>query len=225
MMRALLLMMACSSGGAQVNITQMIGPSGGTVAAGDGSQVAIPMGALSQPANISISAVNAPAPAGTVLVGPAYNFGPDGTQFGTPVTITLAFDAGKIPAGKSASDILIYTAPSGSTSYLPLQTTVASNTVQTQTSHFTVYLPAVVSGNADLGSSGTCTPTCSPSSGGCTCTGSCNGHLYSLICMDSTSPFCYCEIDHATQSNAISGFSSCMQSNLPTIFNQCLPAL
>jgi hypothetical protein len=169
--------------------------------------------------------VSAPAPAGTALVGSAYNFGPDGTTFSNPVTITLPFDSSKIPSGKSAGDIVIYTAPSGSTNYVPLPTSVSGNTVTTTTTHFTVYLPAVASGGGggDLGSSA-CTPSCSPSSGGCTCTGNCNGHVYQLFCFDTTSPGCYCEIDQATQSKTISGFTSCTQSNLSTaIFNQCLP--
>jgi hypothetical protein len=220
--------LGCSSGSAQINITQMVGNGGGTVSGGDGSQVVIPGGALSMSTNITITTVSAPAPAGTVLVGPAYNFGPDGTTFSNPVTITLPFDSSKIPSGKSAGDIVIYTAPSGSTNYLPLATSVSGNTVQTTTTHFTVYLPAVTVGGSggDLGSSGACTPTCSPSSGGCTCTASCNGHVYALFCEDTTSPGCYCEIDQATQTKLITGFSSCTQSNLSTtIFNQCMPSL
>src|SRR6185295_11824138 len=97
---ALLFVLGCSSGGSQINITQMVGNGGGTVSGGDGSQVIIPGGALSMSTSITIVQVSAPAPAGTVLVGPAYNFGPEGTIFGNPVTITLPFDPSKIPSGK-----------------------------------------------------------------------------------------------------------------------------
>jgi hypothetical protein len=215
----LMTVAGCSSDGSQVNITKTVGAGGGTVSQTDGTSVQIPMGALSSSANITIASVTAPAPAGFVLVGPAYDFGPDGTTFATPVTITLPFDTNKIPSGKSASDIRIFTAARGSTNYTMLQTTLGSGSVSTMASHFTVYLPAAPL-PTDMGSS-VCTPTCMQTSGGCSCTATCGTQMNLVMCSQpspSLPPSCFCEINGATQSTTPS-ISSC--SVIMTAYNQC----
>ena len=75
--------------------SKSIGAGGGTLVVTDptsplvGSSIVIPPGALANPTTITIS--DAPAgggfPAGTVPV----NFGPSGTQFTLPVTVTLRY--------------------------------------------------------------------------------------------------------------------------------------
>src|SRR5579859_8116485 len=191
-----LLALGCSSNN-QINITKTIGSEGGTVSGSDGTSVVIPMGALGMSSNITITPIDAPAPAGTVLVGPAYDFSPDGTQFSSPVTITLPYDPAKIPSGHTASEIRIYTAARGTTNYSALQTTfgASSNTVQTSTTHCTVYLPAAPTGGGppmDLGTT-SCPPTCTSTTGGCGCQETCNGHTYVLTCSGSTTVSCFCE--------------------------------
>src|SRR4051812_8227416 len=221
-----LLVLGCSSS-AQINITKSVGAEGGTVSGSDGTSVVIPMGALSMSSNITISPVDAAAPSGTVLVGPAYDFGPDGTTFTQPVTITLPFDSAKIPAGRTSADILIYTAARGATNYQVLQTSVSGNTVQTSATHFTVYLPAVVSGGGppmDLGPAGNCTPTCTSNTGSCGCSETCSGHTYVLSCSGSTSVSCFCEIDGMTQSQPIQFSGMCSQSSAESaFFSSCAP--
>jgi hypothetical protein len=227
----------CSNDSAQVNITKPVGMEGGTVSQMDGTSVQIPMGALAMSANISITAVNVAAPVGTVLVGPAYDFGPEGTTFSSPVTITLPFDNSKIPMGKSTTDIRIYTAPRGSTEYTTVSTTVAGSTVKTATTHFTVYLPAValptdmagVTGPTDLATTGVCTPGCSVVSGtgGCGggCGATCNGHTYSMSCSQGSGGAisCFCEIDNVTQATPIT-LSTCSDSQAQQAFmTMCLP--
>jgi hypothetical protein len=215
----LLIAAGCDNGGGQVNITKTVGAAGGTVMQNDGTSVQIPMNALSMSANITITTVTATAPAGFVLVGPAYDFGPDGTTFAQPVTITLPFDTNKIPSGKSAADIRIFTAPRGSTNYTMLTTTLGSGSVSTTASHFTVYLPAAPI-PTDMGST-VCTPTCSQTSGGCKCTATCGSQMNLVQCSQpspSLPPSCFCEINGATQSimPSISGCSAVM-----TAYNQC----
>ena len=215
----LLIAFGCDDSGGQVNITKTVGMEGGTVSQSDGTSVQIPMGALSSSANITIATVSATAPAGFVLVGPAYDFGPDGTTFAQPVTITLPFDMNKIPMGKTASDIRIFTAPRGSTNYTQLTTSLGSGSVSTTASHFTVYLPAAPI-PSDMGSGG-CTPTCSQISEGCQCTATCGSQMNLVQCSQpspSIPPSCFCEINGQTQSIQPS-ISNC--SGVMSAYNQC----
>jgi hypothetical protein len=220
-----LLAFGCS-GNNQINITKTVGTEGGVVSGSDGTSVNVPMGALGMSTNITITPVTVTAPPGTVLVGPAYDFGPNGTQFSTPVTITLPYDPAKIPSGHSASEIVIYTAPSGTTNYTATSTTFgsSSNTVQTSASHFTVYLPAAPTGGGPPMDLGSCTPNCTSTSTTCGCTETCNGHTYVMMCSGSTTVSCFCEIDGATQTNPINYSGPCNASETPSVFfSSCAP--
>ncbi len=78
-----------------------------------------------------------------ILATPAV-FGPQGLKFTKPVTIVLEFDPARLPAGKDASSIVIYTAPDGTTDYEALTTVVRDAThVAADTTHFSVFLPAI----------------------------------------------------------------------------------
>jgi len=226
---ALALVAGCGGSGG-VNVTTMVGPNGGSASHSDGTTLNIPPGALSMNTNITIQSVNVKAPPGTVLVGPAYDFGPDGTTFKAAVTITLPFEMAKIPAGRTPSDIVIWTAPKGSTQFTQTSTALGSGVVTTQTSHFSVYLPAVpapesvgdLAGGQSLDlatrtdmafvstpidfSTPQCTPSCLPTgSGQCTCSETCGGHSYVMVCTESSTTTCSCEIDNVTQPSPITG--------------------
>jgi hypothetical protein len=222
------MLLGCSSDTTPINITKSVGTAGGTVSGSDGTSVVIPMGALSMSSNITLASVNAPAPAGTSLVGPAYDFGPEGTQFAQPVTITLPFDTAKIPSPRTASDIRIYTAPRGSTNYTLATTTLAGNTVSTTTTHFTVYLPAVaqVAGGNDMSMTG-CTPNCTASGLTCGCTATCGSTTFAMTCSESTTAgpaSCTCTINGATQSTSIV-LDTCSATQAQTAFQgQCMIA-
>ncbi len=215
-------------GSSGVNITKTVGAAGGTVSHSDGTSVAIPMGALSGDANITVSSVDATAPAGTVLVGPAYDFGPEGTAFSTPVTITLPFDMAKIPTGRSASDIRIYTAARGSTQYTQLSTTLMSGTVSTETSHFTVYLPAAPKAGVvlDMSSAGGCsTVTCMQTgSGTCSCSQTCGSTVYAMSCEDTvTPPQCGCSVNGSPVPSSIEIPGCSDTTQLMSAFAGCQP--
>jgi hypothetical protein len=142
-MRALcvVVLAGCSTGPAPV--TMAVGPAGGQVSMGDAASVVIPQGALSANTPVSVSVTSAPAPTDTVAVGTPFLFGPEGTQFAQPVTITLAYDSTLLPLGDSASDVVIYTAPAGSTDYQPLDTAAADAThVKADTTHFSIFVAA-----------------------------------------------------------------------------------
>jgi hypothetical protein len=130
----------------------VVTPTGAHVTVGDGASIDIPAGALQSNTTITGTTTDATAPADTVMVGTPYLFGPEGTQFAQPVTIVLAFDPSKLPAGRSASDVAIYTAPAGSSNYQALPTTLVDGShVQATTTHFSIFVAAVVTPLFDLG--------------------------------------------------------------------------
>jgi hypothetical protein len=136
------LLASCSSSSSSSSTS--IGASGGSVNAADGTAVSIPAGALSQSTVITIgSEPSAIDITDVVLVGPAYRFGPEGTSFALPVTVTLAYDPSKLPTGDAASDVQIMTAPVGSTDFVALDTTLVDAThVSATTTHFSVFVAA-----------------------------------------------------------------------------------
>jgi formylglycine-generating enzyme required for sulfatase activity len=112
--------------------------------------VTVPAGALDKDKMITITAdPSSPVPAGVTVVGTPYLFGPEGLTFSRPVTVTLLFDATRVPARKSAKNIDVFTAPVGSTSFSTLSTTVIDPThVSAPTTHFSIFLPAIPNGDA-----------------------------------------------------------------------------
>ena len=89
-----------------------IGPAGGTLAvtAGDsatlaGTSITFPAGALAAAVTITINPSSQPvAQAGDLAAGPVVDFGPDGTVFLAPVTITLPV---AIPSGSVAANLSV----------------------------------------------------------------------------------------------------------------------
>jgi hypothetical protein len=142
---------ACHGASTPSPVTDTITPAGGTVAISDGTSVSVPAGAVAANTAITVGpesdsvSIN-----GVVLVGDTYRFGPEGTQFTVPVTVTLAYDPSKLTSGTTASDVTIMTAPVGSSDFTPLATTSVDAThVSATTTHFSDFV-AVVRKNADV---------------------------------------------------------------------------
>ena len=131
----------------------VVGTGGGTVGAPGGAGVTLPQGALAGSTTITIApSPGGPTPPSAAIVGTPYVLGPEGTQFATPVTVTLPLDPALLPPGTSAASAIIYTAPVGSTSFTLLPTTPVDAThVSAQTSHFSLFVVAVpyVDGGVD----------------------------------------------------------------------------
>jgi hypothetical protein len=124
--------------------SSVIGQDGGSVSTPGGASVTIPAGALTASLTVTVTPSSAPGPSGTTMVGPQYDLGPDGTTFAKPATVTLAFDPARIPAGKSAKDVVVYTSSGGSSSFTRLPTTPVDAThVSATTTHFSSVGPAV----------------------------------------------------------------------------------
>jgi hypothetical protein len=92
-----------------------------------------------------------------LTLGTPHVFGPSGLQFAKPVTVVLEFDPTKLPAGKTAANIVVFTAPEGTTNYSALPTKVRDAThVEAETTHFSVMVPTIPEASvaADAGASG-----------------------------------------------------------------------
>jgi hypothetical protein len=149
-------------------VQKTVGSTGGEVTSNDGSGVEVPEGAVPGDVDISVApAPDAPPPPAAVaeaVVGTPYVLGPSGLQFAKPVTIVLAFDPSKLPAGKSASDILVFTAPDGTSNYEPLKTKVRdASHVEAETTHFSIFVPTVPPEEYDAGLPPDSTPDAAPS--------------------------------------------------------------
>lgn len=127
-------------------VGQVIGPEGGAVLVGDeitgvaGAAVQIPSGALTFPAAIVIGTSTALAPPGGLgAAGPAVFFGPEGTKFGEPVTITIPYD---VRASTSTVRVFTRDAKGKVTEVLPASLYVfdaGAGTVSFPSSHFSSY--------------------------------------------------------------------------------------
>ena len=82
--------------------------AGGVVRSADGRvTIEVPPGAVSADTTVTIRAA-ADDPADALLVpGSAYELGPDGITFAVPVTLTIAYDAARIPAEVQEGDLRI----------------------------------------------------------------------------------------------------------------------
>jgi hypothetical protein len=221
----------------------VVGPSGGTVAAGQSASVALPAGALSSNTTITVTPTEATPPTSTVAVGTPYLFGPEGTQFAVPVTVTLEFSPSLLPTGMSAGDVVVYTAPANTTDYQPLTTSIVDAThVSAQTTHFSIFVGAVrphEGSGADAGvandagasvdagvaidaatsidAGSVC--TLSGTGGGaqqCVITSTCNAHYYSATCTDlgTSGSYCWCHVDNQPQQYEVTNVpGSCSSAN------------
>lgn len=141
--------LACSStpspASAPQAVSRSIGAVGGQLVASDGTGVSVPAGALGTATTITVTPEpGAPTAPEATPVGTPFLYGPEGQTFSTPVTVTLAFDPRQIPEGKQVSDVLVYTAPWGSSAFATLPTTVVDAThVSAETTHFSIFVAEV----------------------------------------------------------------------------------
>jgi hypothetical protein len=202
----LVFLAAC--GGDGLSLSQQVGANGGTVAA-DGTGVTIPAGALPGDANVTVrSEPEAATAGGTTSVGTPAIFGPEGTKFAVPVKISFKVDRSKLPSGKTLADVVVYTAPAGTTDFRALPTSVLDDTrVEATTTHFSVLYPGVPTSSiaCRVSCGGAASAGAAPCPAGQTCpqpeptyyhncTATCSGHTYALDC---TNGACTCKTDGA----------------------------
>ena len=138
-------------------VSAPIGSAGGTVEVTNqaspiaGAQAAIPAGALASTVTITITQVTAPAGLPSQPAGPCVDFGPDGTQFSTPVELSLPYpdaDNDGIVDGTGISEDLVnayyYNETTSAWENVPvIGRDKALNLVRIQTTHFSIYATSV----------------------------------------------------------------------------------
>ena len=118
----------------------VIGPTGGTLTAQNGAVVfTVPPGALSTPVGITVSTPPDGLPTNRPYVpGAVFDFGPSGTTFATPATLTISYDPAKLPTGVDPRTLWLHYVQNGQWIAVPQgHVDVAAHTVTGQVAHFT----------------------------------------------------------------------------------------
>jgi len=128
----------------EVDCGVVVAASGGTAATPDGkARVDVPSGALSDSVVLSVAAAPdslLPSASDGRLVGPAYEYRPDGTQFSKPVWITIVYDPANVPAGAPESSIRLHTVQNDQ--WVPVSGSTVDTSLHSvtgQTTHFSLY--------------------------------------------------------------------------------------
>ncbi len=122
---------------------------GGTVTA-DGATAEIPPDALAADTTITVTVSDAAGePDAASILSKVYDFGPNGTQFSKPVTLTIDFDPAKLPQGKTAAIAFL-----DAGKWVPLGDSATNGAkVKATTTHFTKFA-IVIAGAPGAGCAG-----------------------------------------------------------------------
>jgi hypothetical protein len=141
-----------SSGPPVGSSTQSITPQNGGSVDYQSATVTIPPGALNTTTDISVgipaSSPTYTEPANSDQVGSVYEFGPDGTNFNTAVTVTMSYDQAAIGT-KDESTLKIYTFTDANLTpdiLGNIQVNETTNTVTGTTTHFSYCVLIIASG-------------------------------------------------------------------------------
>jgi hypothetical protein len=134
------------SGGGDEEVKETItAADGGSLATeGDTAKIEIPAGALSEDTEISIATLDrADQPDADNLGSDAFDIGPDGTQFDTPVTLTLKLE-GSVPADMEARLAVL----NGDTWEVIEGSTLEGGEVSAEIDHLSTFVIIFVEGQA-----------------------------------------------------------------------------
>lgn len=79
---------------------------------------------------------------GTIVATPLV-LGPEGTTFDKVVELTIPIQPSNLPAGSTVDQVIVVTAPHGSTAFVPLPTRRNGNAVVAETTHFSDFVAVV----------------------------------------------------------------------------------
>ena len=110
-----------------------------------------------------------PPPAGAYIIGCAYDYKPDGATFIPPITMTLKYDPGKVPAGFDESKLVIafYDTATSMWVVYPSVVDTVNHTITARISHFTLFAVYAAAPAATPTPTPTIAPTPTPTPGAC----------------------------------------------------------
>ena len=112
---------------------------GGTINTDIGVSIDIPGGSLSEAVNIQIGTYESIPPGAPQLAGMLYFFGPSGTTFDPPATVTVPYDSTLLPEGFDPLDLVLLIYNEGDGTWAEAPNSVVDTDAQTvsgQTYHF-----------------------------------------------------------------------------------------
>ncbi len=146
----LLALAGCGGGGGNStssSVANVIGATGGSVTSSDGkATVQFSAGSLSTNTAITITPSVASTPQGNI--GAVYDFGPEGTTFSSPVTITMPYDPATIPQGVTESSLTLAFASGSTWTDIPTTVDTVNKLLIGQAIHFSSY--SVISGGVNV---------------------------------------------------------------------------
>ncbi|HUS33611.1 MAG TPA: hypothetical protein VMZ53_34145 [Kofleriaceae bacterium] len=128
-------------------VTAPVSVEGGTFTADNGLTVTVPYGAVDSATTVTVSTTDIAAPGAQT---PVYEFGPEGTVFAAPLTITLP-----LPAGVTTGTVY-WTKLGSTTEYEPIGGTIdpVAHTITAQTFHFSLGYVGQPSGDRTVSGGG-----------------------------------------------------------------------
>ena len=145
----------CVADMGECTVEKRIGLEGGTLTAPNGASLEVPFGALREDTRIRMrSTPDVVLPEGIEQLGEAVILEPAGLEFEIDATLTMPYDASRIPDGTEPLSVLIHTAMVGSKAFKRVESEVDSSNMKALVSHFSVFVPAISSECPLFGSGG-----------------------------------------------------------------------
>lgn len=136
---------AASNNGPVIDYAGTVGADGGVVEAHRGRvKLEFSAGALSEDTHIRVSPLANIGVPGTVAPT-AFDFGPDGTVFDAPVTLTLGYNQSEIPDGVDETELVMLASSHDSAEMVRVDATVDpdANTITATISGFSTFMMAI----------------------------------------------------------------------------------
>jgi len=113
---------------------------GGTFQFSEGAvRLEFPEGAVKNQTLVTVNRLDSPPKNNSVVVLTAFRFGPEGTRFSKPVTVSIRYDPAALPSGVKAADLRLITRSGGSWREVPGSSSdVATSQVTGDVTHFSI---------------------------------------------------------------------------------------
>jgi len=154
---------AADNNGPVIDYAGTVGPEGGSVQAHNG-RVALEFsaGAVSEDTDIRVSPLaNVGVPG--VVTPTAFDFGPEGTAFDSPVTLTLAYNQSEVPEGFDETEFIVLGTSHETGELVPVPGSTVdpdANTISASISGFSTFAMAIANCTLEGGPLPWCPPRC-----------------------------------------------------------------